>query len=252
MPSNAEIKQIRLLEQSKFRKKEKLFVVEGEKSIVDFLQSDFQVQKVFYTEVFQDDYKTTLLKNATDIELITEKQLKQLSFMQSPNKALALVSLPEIEDKMPSANQATVYLDKIQDPGNLGSIIRSCDWFGISSICLAEGSVDPFNLKVVQGSMGSLSRVKVHLISDEVCNNLLRTEAFTSRLRLMDMQGENLYEADFKGNEIFVFGNEGNGLAKVWKKKNLKTLSIPKIGGAESLNVAMAVGITLSHFCSKR
>jgi len=238
MVSKNALKQLGQLGQLKFRKKQGLFAVEGKKAIATFLKHNFELAYCFTIE------KDT--QNNFEAEIITSIEMKRLSNLSTPANYWAAFKLPE--DAAFEPQWLNLALDGIRDPGNLGTIIRLCDWFGIQHLICSADTVDCFNPKVVQASMGSLANVHVHyvdLVSFIQQQNLAAVGT--------DMQGENLYAATLPPNAILVMGNEGQGISGNLKSVLQKNIAIPSFGmpAAESLNVAMATGILLSEFRRK-
>ncbi len=238
MVSKNQIKLIQSLQQKKYRNSHNLFVVEGEKSVNEFLKAQFKLKSLFYTKDFLGE---NLDKNAL---LITDKELARISFLKTPQKVLALFYKPIA--LAPKKNKLTLVLDSIQDPGNLGTIIRLCDWFNVSQLVCSNDTVDCYNPKVVQATMGSLARIPI-IYTDIL--TFLKTSNKTCYAA--DMSGANIYTTPLENEAILVMGNEGNGLSKEVLKHIDKSLTIPRFNNTqkpESLNVATATAILLSEF----
>ena len=236
--SKNQLKLITSLSQKKYRQKHNLFIAEGVKVVREILNSSFEVVQVFAT----DDFSTSV--SDEKIVRISETDLKKISSLKTPNNVLGLFKIPE--KKVIYQNGLIVALDDINDPGNLGTIIRLCDWFGVSQIICSEKTVDCFNQKVVQASMGSLTRVNIEYLnlSEFLKNTNLPTF-------IADMNGENVYKSALPKEAILIMGNEANGISKEIKGIAKKTISIPQFGDSqktESLNVATATAILLSEF----
>lgn len=235
MVSKNALKQLGQLGQKKFRKEHGLFSVEGNKAIATFLAHDFELTHSFTVEKES--------QNDLDAEIITLNDMKKLSNLNTPANYWAAFKLPQ--PKTFVSQPFNLALDGIRDPGNLGTIIRLCDWFGIHQLICSPDTVDCFNPKVVQASMGSLAKVHVHYVD---------VSSFISQNNLVavgtDMQGESVYTTTLPANAVLVLGNEGQGISKGVKSVLQQSISIPSIGkpAAESLNVAMAAGILLSQF----
>lgn len=238
MLSKNSIKLIKSLELKKFRNQHQLFVVEGIKSVHEFLKSPFKVEKIFSVN---DDLKVNLKHQ---IEFITDDELKKISFLKSPNQVLGLFKIPSI--KKIDSNNLIVALDAINDPGNLGTIIRLCDWFGIEQIICSNDTVDCYNPKVVQSTMGSLTRVNIFYTDLKEF-----ISSFDGPVYGTFMEGKNIYQSELSKKGIIVFGNEANGISTEIEKLMNQKISIPSFGlhqDTESLNVATAVAIILSEF----
>jgi TrmH family RNA methyltransferase len=236
MLSKNDVKHITRLKQKKYRLQEGAFVVEGIKTIKEFLKSSFKLKQLYTTERFG------LLQ--TEETLISEAELKKISFLSNPNTALAVFYIPE--ETLTLENTLVLALDDINDPGNLGTIIRLCDWFGISKLVCSEQTVDCYNPKVIQSTMGSLTRVQI-----SYCN--LETYLKETHLPIYGafMEGENVYASKLNKKAVLVMGNEANGISKPIEALITQKISIPRFGtlqATESLNVASATSILLSEF----
>lgn len=251
MLSNAQIKLIRSLEQKKYRNKHNLYVAEGEKIVSEILLSKAPFDKIYVTQRWINKNRDLFLQNEQLITIITESELNKISFLQNPNEALALMPLhsPNIKNLIAS-EKLILALDTIQDPGNLGTIIRIADWFGIESIVCSENCVDVYNPKVIQATMGSFLRIKVYytklkdFIEQQKKNGILIFGAL--------LDGEIIYKAELSNNGIIMMGNESKGISEELKQLIDKPLYIPKAGGAESLNVSVATGIICSEFSRRK
>lgn len=237
MITKNQIKYIRGLALKKNRVKEQCFVVEGEKSVTELLRSSFQIIDLFATKqwIAENNYD-----NANEVS-VTE--LARISNLKSANNVLAVVKFnEEIKEKI---SGVTLVLDDINDPGNLGTIIRVCDWFGVEQIVCSKNTVDFYNPKVVQSTMGSLFRVSV--LYTDLNKYLAKT---TTPIYGAFMDGENIKSSNTNENIHLVMGNEANGISKEVEKYISKKVAIKNIGGnTESLNVAMATAILLYEFC---
>ncbi|TDY14024.1 TrmH family RNA methyltransferase [Meridianimaribacter flavus] len=237
MLTKSQIKLITSLGQKKFRIQHQLFIVEGVKGIKEFLNSSLELHTLFTTEaVFDTPTQQTVL--------VTDAELKKLSALKTPNTALAVFKIPKSNPV--NENALIVALDDVRDPGNLGTIIRLCDWFGIKDLLCSKATVDCFNTKVVQATMGSLTRVNV---------SYLDLETFLANSKMPKfgtfMDGKNVYEMELPKQGIIVMGNEANGISKAIEQLIDQKISIPRFGNlqaTESLNVATATSIFLSEF----
>ena len=236
--SKNQLKLITSLSQKKYRQKHKLFIAEGVKVVDELLNSSLKVNTIFTT----GDYKIT--DSALKIETISESELKKISQLKTPNKVLGIFEIPETN--IIENNDLTVVLDAINDPGNLGTIIRLCDWFGIQNLICSTDTVDCYNSKVVQASMGSLTRVSIVYTDIEQYLNVSPKTNY-----IADMDGEEVYKITLPKNINLIMGNEANGVSeKVRNLVNAK-ISIPRFGeiqATESLNVATATAVLLSEF----
>lgn len=238
MVSKNQIKLITGLQQKKYRKLHKLFIAEGAKVIQELIAADFQLEQLFVTESLLPEIPESKK------EYITENELKKITALTTPNNCLAVFKIPEERPVIESG--LIVALDDIRDPGNLGTILRLCDWFGISQLVCSEQTVDLYNPKVVQATMGSIARVNV---------TYRDLSAFIGQSRLpvfgTFMEGENIYKSELPAEGIIVLGNEANGISGALEQLTTHKLSIPRFGKlqkTESLNVATATAIVLSEF----
>jgi TrmH family RNA methyltransferase len=238
MVSKNQIKLITSLQQKKYRIANQLFFAEGVKVIQELLQSNFELDHLYTT---QDDFQEVIRSKKT---LILENDLKKISALSSPNSCLAIFKIPVENDIIESG--LIIALDSIRDPGNLGTILRLCDWFGVQQLLCSKETVDIYNPKVVQATMGSISRVNV---------SYLDLNAFVSQTKLpvfgTFMDGENVYKATLPKEGIIIMGNEANGISENLEGLIKKRISIPRFGDiqkTESLNVATATAIILSEF----
>lgn len=233
-----QLKHIRLLKQKKFRNEFGEFIIEGEKNVEELLQSNFKIIDVFATKDWQSDYCQN------EITLINSKQLSQISNLATPNYVIAIAEIPKFdENPIKFENEIILMLDSINDPGNLGTIIRTANWFGIRTIVCSKNSVDCFNPKVVQASKGSLFKVKVNYQDlSEVLNNCKVTVYGAS------LSGQEIdRNLNFDSSCILLMGSESHGISKELYQYITNEISIKKIGHAESLNVAIATGIILNE-----
>lgn len=236
--SKNNIKLITSLQQKKYRQKHKLFVAEGIKVVNELLKSSVEASHIFMTEDVVE-----LPKNVAHT-VITENELKKISTLKNPNKVLGLFQIPD--EKEISENCFIVALDEINDPGNLGTIIRLCDWFGVTELICSKSTVDCYNQKVVQSTMGSLTRVNISYVDLSTFLSNSDFPVFTA-----DMDGDNVYKTSLPEKAVLVMGNEANGISAEISAIVNRKLTIPRFGEiqqTESLNVATATAILLSEF----
>jgi RNA methyltransferase, TrmH family len=237
MLSKNQIKLITSLKQKKYRLQHQLFVAEGKKTIFELLHSNLQLQQLYTTTLefdVSDDLRTE----------ISENELKKISFLKTPNAALALFKIPK--QQTINFSKLIVALDDVRDPGNLGTIIRLCDWFGVKDLICSLDTVDCYNPKVIQATMGSITRVNVSYVS---LNEILPEQNTNIFGAFMD--GDNVYHKDLPSSGILVLGNEANGICNEVEALITHRISIPRFGNlqtTESLNVATATAILLSEF----
>ena len=247
MISKNQLKYIRQLEQKKYRRREGVFVAEGTKVVGDLLQR-YRPEAVFATADWQAPAGITP-------QLVTDDELRRISFLQHPQQVLALFPLP-VNSKPSTVNckpstlnsELSLALDGVQDPGNLGTIIRIADWFGISTIICSEDTVDAWNPKVVQATMGSIARVNIIYLN---LPDFLDTLPADFPVYGTFLDGDNIYTQELTPNGLIIMGNEGNGISEAVRSKVNRRLLIPDFHQgptADSLNVAIATAITCSEF----
>ena len=238
MVSKNQIKFISGLQQKKQRLIHKMFVAEGVKVVQELLDADFELHQLYTTE---DDFKSV---NDSKKLIVSAEDIKKISALATPSSCLAVFKIPE--QKEIKLSGIIVALDSVRDPGNLGTIIRLCDWFGIQQLICSKETVDVYNPKVVQATMGSISRVNVSYINLEDCIATTSLPVFGTF-----MNGENIYSTTLPQEGIIVMGNEANGISKEVENSIQHRLTIPRFGTlqkTESLNVATATAIILSEF----
>ena len=240
--TKAEIQLVRSLADKRARTEHGLFVAEGEKLIGEIRVSKLRVRKIYALEgIFE----------GAEVEVVSPKEMERISLLKTPSKAVALVEIPRYKLRAGELKEQLVLaLDEVQNPGNLGTIIRLADWFGITDIVCSMDSADCFNPKVVQATMGAILRVRVHYVDLEA---FLReaTEAGVARYGTF-LEGENLYETELTKGGIIIMGNEGRGISAAIERHVSHKLLIPAYPPerptSESLNVAMATGIICAEF----
>ena len=249
MLSKNKIKQIQSLNRKKNRDESGLFLVEGNKMVEEALRSGFSVQTLVCTASFLNDHPE-IRSQANELIEADSQSIQKASLMQNPQDALAVVCQPvHFEPVLNLKNDLILALDFIQDPGNLGTILRIADWFGINSVICSENTVDVFNPKVVQASMGAIFRVKTRYTNLE---NFF-TEAGKNQIPVYGtfLEGKDIYTEELTRNGILVLGNEGNGISPEAARLVSHKIFIPSFSsgkGSESLNVAIAAAICCSEF----
>ena len=234
MISKNQIKFVRQLEQKKYRKKEGLFVAEGPKVVGDLLRAGFKAHTIFATSEWESQGQT--------FQEVSDEELRRVSFLQHPQRVLALFFIPT--ESVPSVSSLSLALDDVQDPGNLGTIIRIADWFGIDTIYCSENTADAWSPKVVQATMGSIARVNIIYTDLQELISKAQVPVYGTLL-----DGQNIYTQELSKEGIIVMGNEGNGISAPIRKLINRKLLIPQFHeGPESLNVAIATAITCSEF----
>ncbi len=251
MLSKNKIKLIRSLEYKKFREKENLFLIEGEKLIEELLLSGLTIQSIFATDAWIDKNAQALNKFKNKIEHATLQEIERISLLKSPSPVVGLAEIPStVLNKDDLKNKLSLVLDSVKDPGNLGTIIRIADWFGIENIICSEESVDVYNPKVVQSTMGAIFRVKTHYMPLEelfLLNNDLKLPVYGTLL-----DGDNMYSKKLSQSGLIIMGNESKGINPIYQPFITDKLFIPFYPEgqkrSESLNVGIATAIVCAEF----
>jgi TrmH family RNA methyltransferase len=244
--TRAEIQLVRSLADKRARTETGLFVAEGEKLVRELLASQFRVRKVYFTE---GEF------SGVENEQVSPKEMERLSHLKTASDCLAVVEIPRYNfDAHALKGRLTIALDDVQNPGNVGTIIRLADWFGVEDILCSESSADCFNPKVVQATMGAITRVRVHY------GNLpaMLSEVATQGIPVLGtfLEGENIYDTTLPPKGVIVLGNEGKGISDEVARLVSHRLFIPPYPadrcGSESLNVAIAAAVTVAEFRRRR
>ena len=249
MISKSRISEIRKLHLKKFRDQERLFLVEGRKSVEMLLASDFGIEEIFATENFIRDHHSMF--SHCETTLIGLPEMERISTLSTTPEVLALVqqkrNLPPIAESDP-----ILVLDRIADPGNLGTMVRTADWFGIRHVVCSPDCVEFYNPKTIQSTMGSFAHVSVH-ITELV--PFLKEQMAKRRILGAFLGGESIHAFDFRNNDILVIGSESNGISSDVSKFVTRRITIPrgKLKGpsAESLNAAVAAAIVMERWAEK-
>jgi TrmH family RNA methyltransferase len=239
MINNSELKYIQSFAHKKHWAEESAFIVEGPKMVQELLRSNWTIKKIYATA---DWIQGQGVLPAPVVE-IDEIMLKRMSQMSSPHQVIALAEKQSFLKPLPYEQTLTVILDGIQDPGNLGTIIRTADWFGIQQILVTEDTAGFYNPKVVQSTMGSCFRVRVTSVNLEEVLAANKLKVYGAVL-----DGHSIYETKIQSSGFIIIGNESKGISTALSKYITDPIKIPKFGNAESLNAAVAAGIILSHW----
>jgi len=242
MLSKSQINLLKSLQHKKTRREHGLFLVEGHKSVAEFINSAYHIEAIYHVPAF--DPKVLKLSQKINLCDISVTDLEKISSLKTPQQVIALIKIPywPVLDHQKLSEKFSLVLDNVQDPGNMGTIIRIADWFGISNIICSDDTVDAYNPKVVQASMGSLARVNIYYTDLHDMLSKTKLPLFGAML-----DGENIYKTDFGSEGLILMGNEGNGLRPEIQELITTAVTIPRIGQAESLNVAIATAL----FCSE-
>ena len=240
MISKNQIKFIKSLSLKKNRVKAQLFIAEGEKIVNELLNSNFEIEHIYATKQFLGINRC----HKSAVTLITNDELLRISNLTSPNNVLAIVKISQKESE--KSHGVTLVLDDVNDPGNLGTIFRMCDWFGVTQLICSNSTVDCYNPKVVQSAMGSLFRVNITYLNLATYLANIDTPIYGAYMNGVDVKGQ-----EFPKQAHLIMGNEANGISESISKYITNKVSIKNIGGnTESLNVAVATSILLHEFCS--
>tara|TARA_Y100001968_G_C19369399_1_gene724297 strand:- start:366 stop:1097 length:732 start_codon:yes stop_codon:yes gene_type:complete len=243
MISTSKIKYINSLKLKKNRILHQVFVAESNKVVLELLSSTYNVIELFATSNWINSNE---INDEILVHEVSYKEMERISNLKTASEVLVLVRIPLNNDKI-NFSGVNIMLDDIKDPGNLGTIIRICDWFGVANIFCSRETVDAYNHKVVQSSMGSISRLKIKYVDLKEFINIIPSDV---KIYLTDVGGKDVNEIELYKNSIIIFGNESRGISS--KLNNLidNKIAIRRIGNTDSLNVAISAGIILHKFCS--
>jgi len=243
MLSKSQIKSIKALHKSKFRNKEEKFIAEGAKVVDEFMNSNYTIIAIYGVDEWADNH----INRSLNIIKVSAKELQTISLLKTTNQVLAVVAYPEAVSLNYENNDLCLALDTIQDPGNFGTIIRIADWFGIKKIICSKETADAYNPKVVQATMGAITRVNIEYtdLAQWLTNLPVDVNVYGTLL-----DGDNMYETNLAKSGIIVVGNEGNGISAEVQKAITHKIKIPSYAESmmESLNVAVATSIVCAEF----
>ncbi len=249
MISKNKLKLIKSLARKKFREKENLFLAEGDKTVAEVLKSNIRIRELYATSDFLNSNKHYTEKAEQHFQ-VTPEELKKASLLREPQNCLAVCEIPPPAGLPQKLHGFSFYLDGIRDPGNLGTIIRTCDWFGVEYLFCSPDTVDVYNPKVIQASMGSFCHLPIIYIDFSA----VRTMAASAQAPLLGAftDGENIYTQQLPKQALIILGNEGQGISRAIETEIQNRLSIPSFrtgdNSAESLNVAVAAAVICSEF----
>ena len=243
MISKSQAKFIKSLQLKKYRKQEQCFIVDGEKGAEEVIHSDYEVLQLVATKTYADQNQKLIEKSHAELLVTSDDQLAQLSSFQNNSTVLAVVKQKPNQLPYLKSDEFALVLDDIRDPGNLGTIIRTADWFGLRKIWASQETADFYSPKVINASMGSFTRVQFGYteLSEELAKTGLPVYGTF-------MKGENVHEAVFESSGFIVLGNEAQGISKNVEARITHRLTIPGVKGAESLNAAVAAGIIMDNW----
>ena len=243
MLSKNTVKFIKSLHQKKYRLESGKFFVEGEKSVVEVLQSNFTVDLLLVTQEFATKYAALLIGKAFEVLFVAPNQLEQVGQYQSNDAALAVVQMNPNQAFLPEKGELILALDEVRDPGNLGTIIRIADWYGMNKLIFSPHTAEFYNPKVIQSSMGSFTRVQFYYGDLAKAFQEWKLPVYGAFL-----EGESIHELTNPAPGVLLLGNESQGISKEVEKWVSSKVTIPSFGKAESLNVAIATAIFCDNF----
>lgn len=247
MLSKALQKRISSLENKKQRKESGLFVAEGGKTVLDLMTAGIKAEKLIATTEWLQEHN---IQCDTEVIEVSYEEMKRISFQQAPQGVMGIFKQPQhIMDPSVPKHELCLALDNVQDPGNLGTIVRIADWFGIENIYCSIGTADIYNPKTVQATMGAIGRVKVHYVDLPAFIASIKEKCAIYGTFL---DGNDIYQKELKPNGLIIMGNEGNGISKECSKHVTEKLFVPNYPAgretSESLNVSVATAIICSEF----
>lgn len=241
MISKAQIKNIQSLSRQKYRKEYNLYLVEGDKNCKEWLRFSCKIAQIYALQSWVDNHQQLLAQHPeSELNIVEEFELDKITSLKHAQQVLMVVEKPKFQELKLDGNEWVLFLEKIQDPGNMGTIIRTADWFGISKILITPDCVEIFNPKVVQSTMGSLLRIDFYEIGLQELAKLMNAK---TPLYAACLEGKNIHEFKTPYPGIIAMGNESQGLSHELLQLADFKLTVPRIGAAESLNVGVATGI---------
>lgn len=245
MLSKRDLKYFKSLQLKKYRQQERKFLVEGAKGVEETLASAYEVEALLGVESYLDQLSDSLKDKAAKVAEVKERDLVQVGTFKSNQSALAIVKMPEAKELKVQNGELTLVLDGINDPGNLGTIIRIADWYGVKQIICSMDTTDVYNPKVINSTMGSYTRVEVHYTD---LKNLLLDLQLPIYGTLLD--GNSIYNSELKKG-VIIMGSESHGIRPELRALVTHPLKIPGQGQAESLNVAVSTAVILDNFARR-
>ncbi len=243
MISKSQIKFIKSLQLKKYRKQEQCFVVDGEKGVKELMDSSFDIEFIVLSQSYFDKASHLFDKVKAEIIIVSEKQLVQLSSFETNDSVLAIVRQKSNQIPVINTNEYGLVLDDIRDPGNLGTIIRTADWFGIRKIIASMQTADFYNPKVISATMGSFTRVQVGYGDLTAELPKIKTTTYGTF-----MDGQDVHNISFENNGLIIIGNESQGISPAVQQLVNHRIAIPGVRGAESLNASVATAIVLDNW----
>lgn len=253
MISKNELKYFSSLLHKQYRKKENKFIVEGKRLVDEALASTYKCDLLICSTSFYESSPVFIsnLKKGIRVTIVEERDFKKVSNTISPQGVAAVLEIPETRSNEPFSETLIVGLENISDPGNLGTIIRTCDWFGLQRVIISSNSAELYDPKVIRSTMGSIFHLDL-LVVDDLCSTLVSCKQNGTQILCADINGENVFDYDGTEKSILVLSNEAHGPTKELLNISDRKISIPKIGNAESLNVASAGAILIAQLTGSR
>ncbi|WP_428662679.1 TrmH family RNA methyltransferase [Runella sp.] len=245
------IKYLHSLQLKKYRQEHNTFLVEGAKSVLELLASDFQIESVVTTDIFYKENSQKLDKQPFRVEIATADELSRAGTLQTNDAALAVVKTKPNDFLYAEKGEYVLVLDDIRDPGNLGTIIRIADWYGITKIICSLTTTDWYNPKVIAASKGSFTRVRGYYTELAAYLEKVRNTEQGTGVYGTFLEGKNIHQTTFTDTGYIVMGNESNGISPTVEKFVSQKITIPRFGGAESLNVGIAAAVVLDNLQRK-
>jgi TrmH family RNA methyltransferase len=248
MLSKNVVKYLNSLQLKKYRQEHGSFLVEGAKSVVELLASDFEIEMLVATDAFYKENTQKFDKQPFRVEIATTDELSRVGTLQTNDAALAVVKTKSNDFLYAEKQEYVLVLDDIRDPGNLGTILRIADWYGITKIICSPTTTDWYNPKVIAASKGSFTRVKGYYTELDIYLEKVRSTDRGTRIYGTFLEGKNIHQTAFSETGYIVMGNESNGISPDVEAFITQKITIPRFGGAESLNVGIAAAVVLDNW----
>jgi TrmH family RNA methyltransferase len=247
MISQAELKRLRALQQKKFRGESGRFLVQGRKVVVELLRSTHRVETILGTEEAAAWVRPEALPRKVPVQILASHELDKIGTFEKGNELIAIaITPPEPPFRAAAAGELMFALDGVRDPRNMGGLLRIADWFGVKRVLCSHDCMEVYNPKAVQSTMGSLFHLEIRHAN--LASELTQLAASGTQVSVADMDGTPVYEAKLSRPAVLVLGSESHGLSQAVASMNATVISIPRLGSAESLNVAMAAAAVCTEF----
>jgi TrmH family RNA methyltransferase len=245
MLTKAKIRFLQSLQHKKFRQLYHRFIIDGDKTVRELINSDFIIETIYAEPWWLHKFKS-LIKDSIEVIEVASEGLQSISTLQTANGVVAVAEIPAPQTVSANEDRLTIALDNINDPGNLGTVIRIAEWFGIDTVLCSETCVDAFNPKVVNAAKGSLFRTKIHYLNLQEYFSKSNPKVFGAML-----DGENIFKSELTSSGIILVGSEAHGITTELYPFITHKISIPAFGKAESLNAGVATGIICAEFLKR-